>query len=167
MKNLKDLIKENFITKDNTQDNVSTVNEAKVNEKLFWKWIKELGEVEMMDEINDAESGEPLYKKAYELGTTVEQFEEFVEIFYELSNKFNDLMYDEDLGFGSDDRNEYASWSAPFHGEQAFNKALKAKKVYSVCDQYQGEEVGYAMDSESYKEYLQDNDLTDELKGFK
>ena len=126
MKNLKDLIKENFITKDNIQDNVSTVNEAKTNEKLFWKWIKELGEVDMMAEINDAESGEPLYKKSYELGTTIEQFEEFVEIFYKLSNKFNDIMYEEDLGFGSDDRNEYASWSAPFHGEQAFNKALKS-----------------------------------------
>lgn len=165
MKNLKDLIKENFIT----QDNVNTINEATTDEKLFWKWIDALGGESIIKEINDAEDGELLYKKAYELGTTVEQFEEFSEYFFELSDSILDIIYDEDVSFGSDDSNQYASWTAPFYGEKMFKKALmNPNTIHKICDERAGEEVGYAMEVDSYEEYLEDNDINPkDLKGFK
>lgn len=167
MKNLKDLIKENFITKDNTQDNVSTVNESKTNEKLFWKWIDALGGESMIEEINDEEDGEPLYKKASELGTTTKQFEEFSDYFFKLSSNILDIIFDnDDISFGSDDSNQYASWTAPFYGEKMYKEALKNHDtIYKICDKYAGEEVGYAMEVNMYEDYINDNELNP--KGFK
>ena len=63
----------------------SRIDEAKINpkdEKLFWKWIEDLGETDMMSKIQEEESGKPLYIKASELGTTGEQFELFCDIFF-------------------------------------------------------------------------------------
>jgi hypothetical protein len=37
-----------------------------------------------------------------------------------------------------------------------------------IANEYQGELIGYAMEVDSYEEYLEDNDVNqDDLKGFK
>lgn len=172
MKNLKDLIKEN-INESIKQSN--TVNEAKVD-KLFWKWIDALGGKDIMTEVeksnkNDDEDFSPLYKKAVEIGTTVEQFEEFADYFFEISNEILDIIYDEedDFSFRGDDSCEYVSWSIPFNGEKEFKNVLKNHNYLNqIANEYQGELIGYAMEVDSYEEYLEDNDVNqDDLKGFK
>ena len=65
----------------------------------------------------------------------------------------------------SDDGCQYASWTAPFYGEKAYKKALKSKDWYSICNEYEGEQVGYAMADYEYSDYLANNNL--EPKGFK
>jgi hypothetical protein len=157
MKSLTQSIKESLQSK---------INEARINpkdEKLFWKWIEELGGTEMMSKIQEEESGKPLYIKASELGTTGEQFELFCDIFFEIADDFLTIIEDDDPGM-SDDGCQYASWSAPFYGEKTVKKQLKSKD-WSICDEYEGEWCGYAMSYDNYWEYLEDNGL--EPEGFK
>lgn len=145
----------------------SRIDEARINskdEKLFWKWIDAIDGKEMISVINKEESGEPLYKKAAELGTTEEQFNTFSEIFYSLASDILDVIENDDPDM-SDDGCQYASWSAPFYGEKEFKKALKSKDWYKICDEYEGEQVGYAMTDYEYSDYLADKGL--EPEGFK
>jgi hypothetical protein len=158
MKSLTQSIKESIQSK---------INEARINpkdEKLFWKWIDAIDGKEMISVINKEESGEPLYKKAAELGTTEEQFNTFSEIFYSLASDILDVIENDDPDM-SDDGCQYASWSAPFYGEKEFKKALKSKDWYKICDEYEGEQVGYAMTDYEYSDYLADKGL--EPEGFK
>lgn len=133
------------------------------DEKLFWKWVKDLGESDIITVINKDE--EDFYKKVADLGTTSKQFETFSDVFFTISNQFLDFLYDDDSVEMSDDGCEYASWNVPFYGETKVTGALK-KKSTGLCDEYTGESVGYAMSSiEDYEEYLEDNEL--EPKGYK
>lgn len=145
----------------------SRIDEARItpkDEKLFWKWIDAINGKEMITKINKEENGNPLYQKAAELGTTEEQFNTFCEIFYELADDILEIIEDDDPGM-SDDGCQYASWSAPFYGEKAYKEVLKSKDWYSICDEHEGEQVGYAMTDYEYGDYLADNNL--EPKGFK
>ena len=158
MKSLTQSIKESIQSK---------LNEAKITPKdlkLFWKWIDSVGAEDMIKEINKEESGEPLYQKAAKLGTTEEQFNTFCEIFYDLASDMLSVIENDDPDM-SDDGCQYASWSAPFYGEKEFNKALKSGDWYSICDEHEGEQVGYAMADYEYSDYLANNNL--EPKGFK
>lgn len=152
---------------------VQSINESlrKVNEKyspkdekLFWKWIEDLGGEKCIEIINDDESYEEFYKLVAKLGTTAEQFEMFRDIFYDFSFEMLNLIEDDDPGM-SDDSCEYASWSSPFYGEKIYKKALKEKDWTEVCDQYEGENCGYAMTADSYNDYIEDNG--EEPKGYK
>lgn len=152
---------------------VQSINESmrKINErysqkdeKLFWKWIEDLGGEECIKIINDDDSYEEFYKLVAKLGTTVEQFEMFSEIFYDLSSDMLSIIEDDDPGM-SDDSCQYASWSSPFYGEKEFKKALKSKDWYEICDENDGENCGYAMTSDEYDNYISDN--KEEPKGYK
>ncbi len=132
-------------------------------EKLFWKWIDDLGGTDMIDEINRDEQA--LWKKAYELGTTKKQFEKFVEIFFDLTSAIRDIIADSDSGL-SDDGCDYASWSAPFYGQKKYEKSIKDKDWKSICDEYEGEHCGYAMNSYFYEDYMIGNKLNNP-KGYK
>lgn len=158
MKSLTQSIKESIQSK---------LNESKIEPKdlkLFWKWIDAIDGKEMISAINKEESGEPLYQKAAELGTTEEQFNTFCEIFYEIASEMLSIIENDDPDM-SDDGCQYASWSAPFYGEKTFKKALKTKDWYSICDEHEGEQVGYAMADYEYSDYLENNNL--EPEGFK
>lgn len=135
------------------------------DEKLFWKWVKDLGEEDIMDVIEKSAKKDykDFYKLVADLGTTVEQFGTFCDVFFTITNEFLDFIYDDDdQEFGSDDSCEYASWGAPFKGEKVVTKALKDKDT-SICDDR--ELVGYAMEVSQYEEYLEDNEI--EPKGYK
>lgn len=168
MKNLVDFIKESC--KENSKGR-KLIREAihgikPADEKLFWKWVADLGEVGSKDDITKviSDGEEDFYKKVADLGTTVEQFETFCDVFFTIANQFLEFIEDDDdQQFGSDDDCEYASWAAPFYGEKRVTKALKDKNT-SLCDSW-GEEIGYAMEPDEYEEYLDDNDL--EPKGYK
>ena len=164
MKNLTDFIQENLQQK-LIKEALHGVKPA--DEKLFWKWVKDLGEVGTKYDITNviSKNEDDFYKKVADLGTTPEQFETFCDVFFTIANQFGELIEDDDAGdnFGSDDSVEYATWAAPFYGEKDVTKALKDKD-YSLCDSW-GEEVGYAMDRDTYEEYLEDNEL--EPKGYK
>ena len=145
----------------------SRINEARItpkDEKLFWKWIDAIGGPDMIKAINKEESGEPLYKKSAELGTTEEQFNMFCEVFYLIASDILDIIEDDEPDM-SDDSCKYAIWSAPFYGEKAYKELLKSKDWYSICDENEGERVGYAMTDDEYADYLTDNNL--DPKGFK
>jgi hypothetical protein len=135
------------------------------DEKLFWKWIEDLGAEKCIKIINDDDSSfEEFYKLVAKLGTTTEQFEMFCDIFYDLSSDMLSIIEDDDPGM-SDDSCEYASWSSPFYGEKEFKKALKSKKWYNICDEYDGENCGFAMTLDDYENYISDN--KEEPKGYK
>lgn len=152
---------------------VQSINESmrKVNEKysqkdekLFWKWIEDLGGEKCIKIINNDDSYEEFYKLVAKLGTTAEQFEMFCDIFYDFSFEMLNLIEDDDPGM-SDDSCEYASWSSPFYGEKIYKKALKAKDWTKVCDKYEGENCGYAMTPDEYNNFIEDNG--EEPKGYK
>jgi hypothetical protein len=152
---------------------VQSINESmqKINEryspkdeKLFWKWIEDLGAEKCIKIINDDDSYEEFYKLVAKLGTTTEQFEMFCDIFYDLSSDMLSIIEDDDPGM-SDDSCEYASWSSPFYGEKEYKKALKAKDWTEVCDNDEGENCGYAMTPDDYENYISDN--KEEPKGYK
>lgn len=152
---------------------VQSINESmrKVNEryspkdeKLFWKWIEDLGGEECIKVINDDDSYEEFYKLVAKLGTTVEQFEMFSEIFYDLSSDMLSVIENDDPDM-SDDGCQYASWSSPFYGEKEFKKALKSKDWHEICNEDDGENCGYAMTPDDYENYISDN--KEEPKGYK
>lgn len=152
---------------------VQSINESmqKINEryspkdeKLFWKWIEDLGGEKCIKIINDDDSYGEFYKLVAKLGTTSEQFEMFCDIFYDLSSDMLRVIEDDDPGM-SDDSCEYASWSAPFYGEKEFKKALKSKDWSEICDEHEGENCGYAMTIYDYNDYIVDNG--EEPKGYK
>lgn len=152
---------------------VQSINESmrKINEryspkdeKLFWKWIEDLDGEKCIEIINDDDSYEEFYKLVAKLGTTTEQFELFSEIFYSLASDMLDVIENDDPDM-SDDSCQYASWSAPFYGEKEFKKALKSKEWYSICDEDEGEPIGYAMTPDEYSVYIEDNG--EEPKGYK
>lgn len=152
---------------------VQSINESmqKINEryspkdeKLFWKWIEDLGAEKCIKIINDDDSYEEFYKLVAKLGTTTEQFEMFCDIFYDLSSDMLSIIEDDDPGM-SDDSCEYASWSSPFYGEKEYKKALKAKDWTEICDDDEGENCGYAMTPDEYNDYIEDNG--EEPKGYK
>ena len=105
-------------------ESIRRVNEknSPKDEKLFWKWIEDLGGEKCIKIINDDESYEEFYKLVAKLGTTTEQFEMFCDIFYDFSFEMLNLIEDDDPGM-SDDSCEYASWSSPFYGEKIYKKA--------------------------------------------
>lgn len=153
---------------------VQSINESmrKINEryspkdeKLFWKWIEDLGGEKCIKIINDDDSYEEFYKLVAKLGTTVEQFEMFSEIFYDLSSEMLYIIENDDDAGMSDDSCQYASWSSPFYGEKEYKKALTYKNWRDVCDKYDGENCGYAMTPEDYNNYIEDND--EKPKGYK
>lgn len=152
---------------------VQSINESmqKINEryspkdeKLFWKWIEDLGAENCIKIINDDDSYEEFYKLVAKLGTTSEQLELFCDIFYDLSSDMLSIIEDDDPGM-SDDSCEYASWSSPFYGEKEYKKALKAKDWTEICDDDEGENCGYAMTPDEYNDYIEDNG--EEPKGYK
>ena len=152
---------------------VQSINESmqKINEKyspkdekLFWKWIEDLGGEKCIKIINDDDSYEEFYKLVAKLGTTTEQFEMFSDIFYDLSSDMLSIIEDDDPGM-SDDSCQYASWSSPFYGEKEYKKALKAKDWTEICDDDEGENCGYAMTPDEYNDYIEDNG--EEPKGYK
>ena len=152
---------------------VQSINESmqKINEKyspkdekLFWKWIEDLGGKKCIKIINDDDSYEDFYKLVAKLGTTTEQFEMFSDIFYDLSSDMLSIIEDDDPGM-SDDSCEYASWSSPFYGEKEYKKALTAKDWTEICDDDEGENCGYAMTPDEYNDYIEDNG--EEPKGYK
>lgn len=165
MKNLVEILKEDL------RNQNRLVNEA-INPddiKLFWKWVDALNEKEdIMQVINGKDGKNKFYAKVVELGTTTEQFELFDDIFSDLSNKFMDLIEDDEDAGLFDAGADYASWSAPFCGQKTYEQALKEKRWRKVCDEYKGLLCGYVMEIENYEEYLDDNDIDlDDLKGFK
>lgn len=147
-------------------ESLQKVNErySPKDEKLFWKWIEDLGGEKCIKIINDDDSYEEFYKLVAKLGTTSEQFEMFCDIFYDLSSDMLRVIEDDDPGM-SDDSCQYASWSSPFYGEKEFKKALKSKDWSEICDEYEGENCGYAMTADEYNNYIEDNG--EEPKGYK
>lgn len=154
-KSLKDSVLESLQV---IEEGIKGVNPA--DEKLFWKWVKDLGEIGTKDDISDviSDDEENFYKKVSDLGTTEEQFETFCDVFFTIANHFMSFIEDdEDQEFGSDDSCEYASWAAPFYGEKRVTKALKDKDT-TLCHSW-GEEIGYAMTPDDYSDYIEDNKL--------
>ena len=147
-------------------ESMQKINErySPIDEKLFWKWIEDLGAEKCIKIINDDDSYEEFYKLVAKLGTTTEQFEMFCDIFYDLSSDMLSIIEDDDPGM-SDDSCEYASWSSPFYGEKIYKKALKEKDWTEVCDDDEGENCGYAMTPDEYSVYIEDN--SEEPKGYK
>jgi hypothetical protein len=64
------------------------------DEKLFWKWIEDLGGEKCIKIINDDDSFEEFYDLVAKLGTTTEQFEMFCDIFYDFSSKMLYIIED-------------------------------------------------------------------------
>lgn len=135
------------------------------DEKLFWKWIEDLGGEKCIKIINDDDSFEEFYDLVAKLGTTTEQFEMFCDIFYDFSSEMLYIIEDDEDAGMSDDSCEYASWTSPFYGEKEYKKALKSKAWYDVCDKYEGENCGYAMSSDDYNDYVEDYNV--DPKGYK
>ena len=75
-----------------------------------------------------------MLSRARKVPITAEQFNTFSEIFYSLASDMLDVIENDDPDM-SDDGCQYASWSAPFYGEKAFNKALKSGDWYDICDE--------------------------------
>ena len=160
MKDLKECLEESLNNTD------KPIHESAKDEKVFWQWIEDLGGEEVIEVINKSARNdyEDFYKLVSGLGTTTDEFEKFVDIFYEKSNAILELIEDDDDAGMSDDGCEYASWSSPFYGKKKYEKALKSEDWRSVSDKYEGENCGYAMDSDSYEEWLEDN--VGEPKGY-
>lgn len=150
MKSLKDFILENLT--------INESNYSKADEKLFWQLIDDMGKTEIFKELKDDDHA--ISKKLFELGVSEEQFKTFSEIFYDKAGKMLDIIEDDDPDM-SDDGCQYASWSAPFYGKDAFEKALKSKDWYSICDEDDGELAGYGMDEWSYGDWLEENEKED------
>lgn len=135
---------------------------SKKDEQVFWQWIEDLGGTECIDTINkgDRDGYKGFYKLVMELGTTEEEFALFCEIFMDKAGEMLDIIMDDDPGMG-DDGCQYASWTSPFYGKKKFEQALKNKEWSSICDEYEGEHCGYAMEDYAYSEYLEELDIKD------
>lgn len=159
MKDLKECLEESLN---------QSINEGikPADEKVFWQWIEDLGPEEVIDVINKSakKDYEDFYKLVSELGTTEDEFEKFVDIFYEKTNAILELIEDDEDAGLSDDGCEYASWSAPFYGKKKYEQALKSGDWKSICIDDEGEHCGYAMSEDDYEAWLEDNDV--EPKGY-
>jgi len=154
MKSLTESIKTNINERYNSTD-----------ERVFWQWIEDLGGTDAIDVINKSSKKEydDFYKLVSELGTTADEFETFSEIFFDKAGDILSIIENDDPGM-SDDSCQYASWSAPFYGQKKFDKAVKSGDWNDLCDQYEGEHCGYAMEDDYYEEWLEKNGV--EPKGY-
>ena len=161
MKTLKESLKRELF-----RSNAKRINEniKPAVDKLFWKWIDKMGGVDVIGEKSDK-----AWKKAADLGTTVEQMDIFADTFFSYAVEIQDVYSDEDMDMDfSDDTLEYESWGAVWHGEAAVKQFLKKHdnpaQIFDA-DWGDAEESGYIMNSEDYEEFLSDNGL--EPWGFK
>ena len=160
MRNLVECIKISFDNKTNT------LNEGFNNRdlKAFWSWVDAMGGTEVFDLVKEGDEYEEFYAKTAEIGTTAQEFELFVSIFEDLTYKMLEVIQESDTDMYSSDGAQYASWSSVWHGQKDFEKALKTKKFVTVCDEYDGETVGYAMALDLYEDWLNKNEK--DPKGF-
>lgn len=136
------------------------------DERVFWQWIKDLGEEDAIDEIMGSKKSDydKFYKLVSDLGTTADEFAKFSEIFYDKANEMQEIIEnDEDAGL-SDDGIEYASWSSPFYGKKKYDEAINLEDWQEVCDERTGEHCGYAMEDDEYEDWLEKNKI--EPKGY-
>lgn len=158
MKNLTDYVVEHL----------QQINERynSTDERVFWKWIEDLGGEEVIEVINKSSKNDynDFYKLVSDLGTTTDEFAKFSEIFYDKAIEMAEIIKNDDDAGLSDDSIEYASWSSPFHGKKKYEEALKKGDWTSICDEYEGEHCGYAMEEDSYSDWLEDNNV--EPKGY-
>lgn len=131
------------------------------DERVFWKWIDDLGCEDAIDEIVGSKKNDydKFYKLVSDLGTTVEEFSKFIEIFFDKANEMGEIIENDEDADLSDDGTEYASWSSPFYGKKKYDEAINLEDWHEVCDERTGEHCGYAMDEDSYSDWLEDNDV--------
>ena len=141
-----------------------SLNSQKINEvitipadyKKFWKWVDAVEKIagnDLASIINDSYSDKKNYNDFYEIlynmKLKVRDFNEYCDAFSSIANDI--LDYDCDEG-GSDDDCQYASWEIPFKGEKDYKYCVKNE--VNDGEAYFGEHCGYAMDPESYKEFI-------------
>lgn len=137
------------------------------DERVFWQWIEDLGGEDAINVIvkSAKKDYKDFYKLVADLGTTEGEYSKFTEIFFDKTNKILELIEDDEDAGMSDDSCEYASWSSPFFGKAKYEKALKSGDWKSVCNEYDGEQCGYALEmEEDYGDWLEENGI--EPKGY-
>lgn len=149
-------------------ESIRKINEkySQKDEKLFWKWIEDLGCEDAIDEIMGSKKSDydKFYKLVSYLGTSTEEFSKFSEIFYDKANEMCEIIENDKNSGLSDDGTEYASWSSPFYGKKKYDEAINLEDWQEVCDERTGEHCGFAMEDEGYEEWLKENNI--EPKGY-